>query len=76
MFKGKEVLGELVLVQETREQWNQYQLEDGSTLRLKTVATEIYRVEGEYDQEGNPVYVIKSANILSVIAPEELKRKG
>lgn len=74
-FMGKEVWAELVQVQDTQEKWNQYLLADGSVVRFKTVVTEIYRIEDEYDGEGNPVYFVKSANILSVNAPEELKGK-
>jgi hypothetical protein len=49
-------------------------LDDRSTLKFKTVVTEVYRVEGQYDAEGNPVYFVKSVNVLSVNAPEELKK--
>jgi hypothetical protein len=58
-----------------REDWNEYDLEDGTTLRMKTVVSEIVRVEGEYDREGNPIYIIKSANMLVVKSPDNLKKK-
>lgn len=65
---------ELVPISQSQEYWNEYILQDGSVVRLKTVTTEIWRVLDEYDQEGNPVYFVKSGNVLTVIAPESLRR--
>jgi len=75
-FQGQEAWGERVPVQQSNEIWNQYLLADGAMIKMKTVVTEVVRIENQYDQEGNPVYAVKSANVLSVIAPEELKRQS
>ncbi len=61
--------------QNAREHWNEYLLDDGAILKLKPVATEVFRVDDMYDIEGNPVYVLKSTNIVIVNAPENLKKK-
>lgn len=66
----------LMSVSNSHEYWNEYILEDGTTLKLKPVATNIYRLEGEYDANGNPVYIIQSSNIVSVDSPDELKKKS
>ena len=73
---GPEKDAQLVDIQQSSEHWNQYLLGDGTVLRIKLVATEVWRIEGEWDQEGNPFYVVKSSNVLSVNPPEELRRKG
>ena len=57
------------------EHWNEYLLNDGSVLKMKQVATQIFRLEGEYDGEGNPRYIVKSTNVLSVSASDDLMRK-
>ncbi len=57
------------------EYWNEYLVDDGSLLRVKLVATEVLRLDGRYDAEGNPIYILNSANIMTVEAPEELKHK-
>lgn len=57
------------------EHWNEYLTDDGSVLRVKSVVTEVMRVDGQYDTEGNPAYLIKSTNVLNVSAPEELRRE-
>ncbi len=66
---------ELIEVQQAQEQWNQYLLGDGTIVKLKVVVTEIWRLDGEYDNDGNPRYVIKSGNILVVNAPDDLRRQ-
>jgi hypothetical protein len=58
-----------------REFWNTYDLEDGSIVRVKLVAQEILRVEGMWDADGNPVYVVRSTNVTAVDGNENLRRK-
>jgi hypothetical protein len=66
---------ELIEVEEAKEAWNEYRLIDGSIIRVKQVATEVWRIEGAYDQEGNPQYVLKTAGVMTVHAPDSLKKK-
>lgn len=58
------------------EHWNEYLLDDGTVIRMKPVVTEILRMEGQYDPQGNPAYMINSTNVTAVDAPEELRRGG
>lgn len=74
-FNGEWVAGTLVPVRSSQESWSEYLLEDEAVVRLKVVVTEVYRIEGIYDTEGNPVYHIRSANVASAMPPEHLKRK-
>jgi len=56
-----------VPITRSNEAFNEYELEDGSVLRVKPVATAILRIEGEFTAEGKPVYlVILSPNIYVV----------
>lgn len=64
-----------VAITELSENWNTYKLEDKSVVKMKLVATDIFRLVNQYDAEGNPLYIIKSSNIASVTAPDELKKK-
>ena len=46
-----------------REEWNQYKLLDGGTVRVKTTVSRIYRVVDEqgnprYNQDGSPLIVV------------------
>ena len=58
------------------EHWNEYLLDDGSLLRMKSVVTEVARLDGQYDAEGNLIYVVNSTNVTHVSAAEDLKKRG
>lgn len=62
-------------VNQASEYFNQYFLEDGTVLKMKLVATKIFRIDGRFDQEGNPVYFVQSTNVLSADSPLHLKKK-
>lgn len=57
------------------EHWNEYLVDDGTVVRIKLVVTEILRLEGQYDPQGNPLYRMTSTNVMSVSAPENLRRQ-
>lgn len=59
---------------EAKERWSEYRLADGTTLRLKPVMIAIFRAEGQYTQDGDPVYNMKSTLITDVRAPETLTK--
>jgi hypothetical protein len=62
-------------INQASEYFNQYFLEDGTVLKMKLVATKVFRLDDRYDQEGSPVYFVQSTNVLSVNSPENLKKK-
>jgi len=74
-FQGEEVDATEVDFQTRKEDWNEYQLMDGSVIKMKAVVGDIVRIEGKFDNEGNPVYVVRSNNVLMVRSPDNLKRK-
>ncbi|MBI3317605.1 MAG: hypothetical protein HYZ90_00445 [Candidatus Omnitrophica bacterium] len=74
-FQGKECDAVRVEANQANEHWNQYLLDDGTMLKLKSVATDIVRLIGVYNDDGDPVYVIKSGNIVTATCPDNLKRK-
>jgi hypothetical protein len=52
-----------------------YMLEDGSRITVRTIVNEIWRVEGEFDAEGNAMYLTKAGGAITVTSPPELRRK-
>lgn len=72
---GKMVDAYPVAIVSEQEFWNTYGLEDGSIVRIKLVAQEILRVEGMWDADGNPVYVVRSTNVTAVDGNESLRRR-
>lgn len=74
-FGGRQVEATPVETNQSSERWNEYLLEDGTVLKMKLVLQKVLRVDGEYDGEGNPVYIMQSTNVSTVTAPDDLKRK-
>jgi hypothetical protein len=74
-FGGEEVEATPIEINQTSEQWNQYLLDDGTMIKMKLVATKVLRVDNKYDKEGNPVYFVQSTNVISVAAPDNLRKK-
>jgi len=74
-YKGGEVEALEVDFQTRKEDWNEYQLMDGSTVKIKLVVSEIFKVPDEFDAERNPVYVVRSQNVLRTRSPDNLRKK-
>ena len=73
-WQGEEVDALETRFKVVREDWNEYELEDGTIIRMKPVVAEVLRIVDHWDTEGNPVYQVKSANVLMVKAPDHLKK--
>ena len=74
-FQGRDVDATEIEFQTRKEDWNEYQLMDGTVVKMKLVVSQIFRIDGMYDNEGNPAYQIKSMNVVAVTAPDALKKK-
>lgn len=61
-----------------REAWNLYRLR-GLTgpkgLKTKVVVPSVFKVSGQYDQEGNPQYIITSTTIVVPARTKELQER-
>jgi hypothetical protein len=58
-----------------KEYWNEYKLEDGTTLKVKLVLRGVKRLN-QYEPDGTPIYAINSMNVVRAVdVPEELKAK-
>ena len=66
---------ERIDVENSDEPWTVIKLTDGSTLRLKNVVTDVWKVVDEYDDEGNPMYSIRVNGVMVVEAPSNLKAR-
>ena len=73
---GQEVDATEVSYRTSGEFWNEYLTEDGSVIKVKLVVTDIVRVDGAYDIQGQPIYFVQSSNVVAVSAPEELRKKN
>ena len=73
--KGQFKDAELVEVMNANEPWTTYELSDGSVFKVKVVMSEIWRLVGEFDADGNPAYFFKMSPLTNLRSPPELKRK-
>lgn len=72
---GQEIVDATPLdINQANEYFNQYFVEDGTVLKMKLVATKVFRIDDRYDQDGNPIYFVQSTNVLSVNSPSNLKK--
>jgi len=67
--------GEKVDFKVVKEDWNEYELADGTRLKVKLVLVDVLRMP-DYSPLGEPIYQIMSQNVVKCThVPEELKRK-
>ncbi len=55
-----------VEVLDAKERWNEYQLADGTTMRVKSVVIAVFRENIQQMPDGEPVYSMKSTLITDV----------
>ncbi len=70
------VEGTVVSVSESTEKWSEVTLQDGTVIRIKPNVLSAIRMDGQYDPEGNPVYAIRSAAVITIASAPAHLRKG
>lgn len=74
--QGNDSDATVVEIVESVERSNEIRLKDGTILNLKATIVEVVRLE-QWDADGNPLYGVKSQNILTVVkCPDYLKKSG
>jgi hypothetical protein len=71
--------GSELSVRRSTERWSEIVLEDGTTLQIKPDAVSAIRIDGRFDQSGNPVYAVNVARMICSVVPKpsaELDRKA
>ena len=66
MFNNQEVETEIITIIESVERYGQIRLQDGTILNIKATPTEVALVKNQTDQEGKPVYLVKSNTIIAI----------
>jgi hypothetical protein len=65
-----------VQVEESTERWSEFQLQDGAVVRVKATILSAARMDGQYDQLGNPMYQVNVAPMITIVSvPERLRKK-
>ena len=74
-LQGRDIWGEEIEFETEGEKFNTYILHDGTRLKIKTVVTEVMRLEA-HKPDGDPLYLVNSTNIVSAVVPDSLKQKA
>lgn len=64
---GRTRRGVRVQIAKSVEQFSTIELEDGTILKTKISAVEALRVDNEWDGDGNPVYILRRNEVVSVV---------
>lgn len=73
---GTQVEGTDVAITESIERFNELKLEDGTILRMRTNVVEVIRLDEQWNENGDPVYVVKSSTTVTAVeVPQEFKKK-
>jgi hypothetical protein len=72
---GEEIVGEQLQFIVKNENWSEYVLSDGNTVKIRVALAEIYRTDRKDPLTGRAGYIIKSTNIVSVMEPDKKKEK-
>lgn len=75
IHQGQERQGVEVPIDHFDERQSTYQLADGTVLTMRNVVVGVVRLDDEHNEQGEPVYVLKSQNIVSASVPDKLRRK-
>jgi hypothetical protein len=68
--------GTNVQVEESAERWSEFKLDDGTVVRAKVTMMSAVRLDNQYDQLGNPMYVTNLTPIMAIVSvPDTLKKK-
>jgi hypothetical protein len=68
---GMEIDVSSVPIKKATEFFNEYELEDGSVLKVKSVATSILRIDGQFNPgNGMPIYLVMTSPAVSVESAE------
>ena len=70
---GKEIEVSEVPIAKATEFFNEYELEDGSVIKVKSVATSIMRVNDQTTPDGQPIYLVLTSPNVSVISSKLAK---
>lgn len=59
-----------------KDAWSVFELDDGTTIRVKALLVDVKRAVGQFNLEGVPVYRMEMAFINSVDAPVTVRRNA
>jgi hypothetical protein len=62
-------------IKASNETWSEYELEDGTVVRVRPIVLRVSRDETQLNADGEPLYNVKAQILVDAIVPDGLKRK-
>ena len=72
---GQSVEAEMMVFKAIEEPWSLYKLDDGTTLKVKIVLSDVYKIPIPDPLTGLPQFIIRASNVLSVDVADQPSKK-
>jgi hypothetical protein len=60
----------------SKDGWSEFTLTDGTVIRAKAAVLDVKKMVGQYNADGEPVYVLQMTMVNQMRVPDSLKKKG
>jgi hypothetical protein len=54
--------------------WSEYELDDGAVIRTKGVLVDVKKMLDQYNDNGEPIYVLQLSVVHELVVPANLKK--
>jgi hypothetical protein len=65
---------EPVDIESSKTGWSEFELKDGTTVRIKGVLIDVKRVVGQYAPDGKPLYICQMTMVPDFVVPAALMK--
>ncbi len=74
-YQERDVVGVVVPFDVINDNWSEFHLKDGTTIKMRPIVKSIVRLEDEYDQNGDPIYIVQSDPLVMLSNTSEHLRR-
>src|SRR5271166_6304462 len=60
----------------SKDGWSEFTLADGTVVRAKAAVLDVKKMIGQYNADGEPIYVLQMTMVNQTRVPDNLKKKG
>lgn len=60
----------------SKEGWSEFTLEDGTVIRAKAMLLDVKKMVGQYNAQGEPIYLMQLIMANQALVPDKLKKKS
>jgi hypothetical protein len=60
----------------SKDGWSEFTLADGAIIRTKAAVLDVKKMVGQYNADGEPIYVLQLTMVNQARVPDNLKKKA